>query len=120
VRTPILVRSFSTVLHFLKVDEAWRLSRNYLERFLALQLHLLDHPRLLEFFQHGVDGGFVVGAKVGQDLAVGFDVVRGFAEVGDEIQDVDLFHEVHVHFVLLAVQSMCHRHDARKSIKNKG
>ena len=61
--------------------------------FFAVELGEFYHFPFLEVVEHGVDSGFILGAEVGDEVAVGFNAVGGSSKVGDEVQDIDLFHD---------------------------
>jgi hypothetical protein len=69
-----------------------KLAGDYLIGFLAVEFGKFYDLPLLKFVEHGVDGGFVPGAEVSDEGVVSFDAVGGFPEVGDEVQNIDLFH----------------------------
>lgn len=63
-----------------------------LKTFLPIHLNLLYHLELQKFCQKLIKSLFIRGPEVSNKLTVGFNVVRGFSEVGNEVQDIDLFH----------------------------
>jgi hypothetical protein len=64
----------------------------YLVGSLPQRFRLPDNAQLLHFGQHGLDCGFMLGAEMLYQLLMGFYLVWGLPEVGDEIEDVDFLH----------------------------
>ena len=63
-----------------------------LVRFLTIYFLQFHHFVSLKFVKHDIDGRYLVGAKVVDNLTVGFYAVGRFPEVGDEIENIDFFH----------------------------
>ncbi len=63
-----------------------------LESLFTINFYLLYDSQLRKFCQQLIKGLFVGGSEVSNDFAVGFNLVWGFSEVGDEVQDINLSH----------------------------